>query len=187
MLSVDLRAARKFTGHWSPHRPHTAISSVNCVGVSWKLKSTCQDQNNVSTSFISLNLGQPVPISAYDVTWCCRHRLEWFFSCHWLKVSRGLLLLFSSWKWSVQNCIKTLVNAHLYRTVIVVTFFIETRPYINISVEMWNQMFYLRIFLDFFSADSESMINVLLYPSIITLRGLGAFISFRTVIQYFCI
>ena len=37
---------------------------------------------------------------------------------------------------------KKLVNAHFYRTVIVATFLIETRPYINISVEMLNQMFY---------------------------------------------
>ena len=140
-MSVDLRAARKFTGHWSLHRPHSAISSVNCVGVSWKLKSTCQDQNNVSTSFISIiydNLYQYQPMMspvAADID-------KSDFSCHWLKVSRGLLLLFSSWKWSVQNCIKTLVNAHFYRTVIMVTFLIGTRSYINISVEMLNQMFY---------------------------------------------
>ena len=51
---VDLRAAHKFTGHWPPDKPHTAVPSVNCVGISRKLKSTIQDQNNVSTSFISI-------------------------------------------------------------------------------------------------------------------------------------
>ena len=54
VLSVDLRAARKFTGHCPPHRPHTAVSSVNCVGISQKLKSMCQDRNNVSTVFLSI-------------------------------------------------------------------------------------------------------------------------------------
>ena len=54
MLHTDLHAARKFMGHWPPHRPHTAVSSVNCVGISRKLKSMCQDQNNVSTSFLSI-------------------------------------------------------------------------------------------------------------------------------------
>ena len=65
MQHVNLRAARKFTGHWPPHRPHTAVSSVNCVGISRKLKSTCQDQNNVSTSFLSMiydNLYQYQPM-----------------------------------------------------------------------------------------------------------------------------
>ena len=37
---------------------------------------------------------------------------------------------------------KTVVNAHFYRTVIVVTFLIKTRPHVNISVEMLNQMLY---------------------------------------------
>ena len=54
MLPVDLRAARKFTGHWSPHRPYTAVSSGDCVGISQKLKSMFQDQNNVNTSFLSI-------------------------------------------------------------------------------------------------------------------------------------
>ena len=36
----------------------------------------------------------------------------------------------------------TPVNAHFYRTVNVVTFLVKTRPYINISVEMLNQMLY---------------------------------------------
>ena len=65
MLSVDLRTARKFRGHRPPHKPHTAVSSVNCVGISRKLKNTCQDQNNVSTSFISIihdNLYQYQPV-----------------------------------------------------------------------------------------------------------------------------
>ena len=65
MLSVDLRTARKFTGHWPPHKPHSAVSSVTCVGISRKLKNTCQDQNNVSTSFLSIiydNLYQYKPM-----------------------------------------------------------------------------------------------------------------------------
>ena len=66
MLPVDLHAACKFTGHWRPHKPHTAVSSVNCVGIiSRKLKSTCQDQNNVSTSSLSIiydNLYQYQPM-----------------------------------------------------------------------------------------------------------------------------
>ena len=65
VLLVDLHAACKFTGHWPPHRPHTAVSSVNCVGISRKLKSTCQDQNNASTSFLSIvydNLCQYQPM-----------------------------------------------------------------------------------------------------------------------------
>ena len=52
-------------GHWPPHRPHTAVSSVNCVGISPKLKSTCQGQNNISTSFLSIiydNLYQYQPM-----------------------------------------------------------------------------------------------------------------------------
>ena len=56
VLPVDLRAARKFMGHWSPQRLHTDVSSFNCVGISPKLKSTCQDLNNDSISFIFYNL-----------------------------------------------------------------------------------------------------------------------------------
>ena len=76
MLPVDLRAARKFTGHWPPHRPHTAVSPINCVGISRKLKSTCQDQNNASTSFLSImydNLYQYQPVMspvAVDIDKC---------------------------------------------------------------------------------------------------------------------
>ena len=118
---------RKFTGHLPLHRPHTTVSSVNCVGISRKLKSTCQDQNNISTSFLSIiydNLYQyqlmmsPV---AVDID-------KSVFSCHWLKVSRGLLLLFISWKWSVQNVQKHWWTHIFYRTVIVITFLIKTRP-----------------------------------------------------------
>ena len=65
MQHVNLRAVRRFTGHWPPHRLHTAVSSVNCIDISRKLKSTCQDQNNVSTSFLSIiydNLYQYQPM-----------------------------------------------------------------------------------------------------------------------------
>ena len=179
MLPVNLRATGPLTGRTLLYHQSTVLVSVE----SWKAR--------VKTKTMSVpHLYLWFMTTCTNISLWCHLLLQTstrvIFSCHWLKVSRGLLLLFSSWKWTVQNCIKTLVNAHFYRTVIVVTFLIETRPYINISVEMLNQMFYQRIFLDF-SADSESMINVLLYPPIITSHGLGAFISFLTVIQYFCI
>ena len=95
MLPGDIRAARKFKGHWTHHRSHTTVYSVNCVGISPKLKSTCQDQENVSTSFLFIiyeNLYQfqsmmspvAVDIDKSDV------------SGHWLYVPCGLLSLFSS-------------------------------------------------------------------------------------------
>ena len=43
------------------------LLSVNSVGISRKLKSTCQDQNNVSTSFLSIiydNLYQYQPMAS---------------------------------------------------------------------------------------------------------------------------
>ena len=48
MLPVNLRATGPLTGHT------LLFPSVNCVGISRKLESTCQDQNNVSTSFLSI-------------------------------------------------------------------------------------------------------------------------------------
>ena len=178
MLHVNLRATGPLTGrtllHYQPCRYQSKAEK--------HVSRPKQCQHLISF----YNLWQPVPISAYDVTCCCTHWQEWFFSCHWLKVSRDLLLLFSCWKWSVQNCQKTVVNAHFYRTIIVITFLIKTRPYINISVEMLNQMLYWKIFSHFF-ADSESIINVLLCQPCITSHGLGAFISFLTVIQCYCI
>ena len=66
---VNLRATR-------PHRPHTAVSSVNCVGISRKLKITCQDQKSFSTSFLSIiydNLYQYQPMMspvAVDIDKC---------------------------------------------------------------------------------------------------------------------
>ena len=142
MLPVDLRAARKFTGHWPPHRPYTAASSVNCVGISRKLKSTCQDQNNASTSFLSIiydNLCQYQPMMspvAVDID-----NSDFFpatgLRCH------AVYCCYSALENEVSKIAqKTLMNAHFYRTVIVVTFIIKTRPYINISVEMLNQMSY---------------------------------------------
>ena len=62
MLLVDLRPARNFTGNWPPH---TAVSSVIYVGISRELTRTCQDQNNVSTSLLSIiydNLYQYQPM-----------------------------------------------------------------------------------------------------------------------------
>ena len=117
MLPIDLRAARKFTGHWSPYRLHTDVSPVNCVGITPKLKSTCQDQKMSVSHFFSIiydNLYQYQPMMlpvAVDIN---KSDFSWF------KVSRGLLLLFSSWNWSVQNYQKNLVNAHIYWAVIVV-------------------------------------------------------------------
>ena len=150
MLPVVLCAARKFTGHWSPHSPHTAVSSVNCVGISRTLKSTCQGQNKISTSFLSIiydNLYQYQPMMS--LTSCCRHRREWFF-CHWLKVSRGLLLLFSSWNWRVQNYPKnTIERTFLYNSHRSYIYHLNTFIYQYIS-QMLNQMLYIRIFLDFF-------------------------------------
>ena len=148
MLPVEYVAARNLTGHWPHHRPRTAVSSVNCAGISRKLKNTCQVQNNVSTSFLSIindNLYkyQPVmsPVSiAIDKS---------DFSCHWLKVSHGLLLLFSSWNWNDQNYKKTLVNAHFYRTVIVVTvLIINTSIYLFISRNITSNVI-LKTFLRF--------------------------------------
>ena len=179
MLSVDLHAARKFRGDWSPHRQHTAVSSVSCAGISWKLESTCQDQNNVSTVFISIiydNLYRYQPMmspAAVDID-------QSVLSCHWLKVSRGLLLLISSWKWSVQNCQKK-AGERSHRSYI---------PHWNTSIYQYisrnvNSNVLSKNFIRFFSADSGSMINVVLCQPVITSHGLGAFISFLTVIQCF--
>ena len=62
------------------------------------------------------------------------------FFCHWLKC-HAVYCCYSALENEVSKIAKkTLVNAHFYRTVIVVTFTIKTRPYINISVEMLNQI-----------------------------------------------
>ena len=182
MLPVNLRAARKFTGHCPLHRPHTAVPSVSWVGISPKLKSTCQDQNNVSTSYIFLiydNLYQYQPMMTpvtVDID-------KSDFPLTLLKcVTRFIDAIHLLTEIEVSQITKTLMNAHFYRTVIVV----KTHPYINTSVKMLNKMLYQRMIVDF-SADFESMINVLLCQPIITSYGLGAFISFLAVIQCFCI
>ena len=149
VLPIGLRAARKFTGYWPPHKPHTVVSSVNCVGISRNLKSTIQDQNNVSTSFLSIihdNLCQNQPVMspvAADID----------NSDFFLPLVKGVTRFIAGIQLLKLRCPtlrKTLVNAHFYRTVIVVTFLIKTRPYINTSVEMLNKMLYERIFVDFF-------------------------------------
>ena len=69
--------------------------------------------------------------------------IDW--SDFFLPLVKGVMRFIAAIQLLKMKCLKlpkTLVNAHFYRTVIVVTFLIETRPYINISVEMLNQMFY---------------------------------------------
>ena len=69
------------------------------------------------------NLWQPVPMSAYDVTCCCRHRQKCFF----LPLVKGVTRFIVAIQFLKVKCLnnhKTLVNAHFYRTVIVATFLI---------------------------------------------------------------
>ena len=101
-----------------------------------------QDQNKASTSFISIiydNLYQYQPMmspAAVDMD-------KSVFFLHWPK---GVTRFIDAIQLLKLKCPKlpkkTLVNAHVYRAVVVVTLLIKTRPYINTSVKMLNQMLY---------------------------------------------
>ena len=81
---------------------------------------------------------QPVPISTYDVTCCCRHDKSDFSLTLFKGVTRFIDAIHLLTEIEVSQITKTLVNAHFYWTVIVV----KTHPYINTSVKMLNQMLY---------------------------------------------
>ena len=69
---VNLRAARKFTGTWSPHMRHTIVSTPSYLGTSQKGKSHDMVKKNLGILFF-YNLLQYLLISGYNNTCCSKH------------------------------------------------------------------------------------------------------------------